>query len=106
MFVPGGVMGSTTINLTQAISGLMAIEKRIIELADERRIRGLRFEWNDDIDFGHMLDPVPVTIFRPDGGSAEAEFPLAELAQFPASGHAAIDAKVTELVETLASSGE
>lgn len=99
-------MGSATVNLAQAVSGLMAVEKRIIELAEEHGLRGLRFEWNDDIDFGHLLDPVPVLVFRPDGGNAEAEFPLGELAQFPASGHAAIDAKAKALVETLAGSEE
>lgn len=94
-------MGPATVNLAQAVSGLMAVEKRIIELADQRGLRGLRFEWNDDIDFGHMLDPVPVTVHRPDGGNVEAEFSLSELAQFPASGHATIDAKVKNLIEKL-----
>lgn len=99
-------MGPATVNLAQAVAGLMAVEKRIIELADQRGLRGLRFEWNDDIDFGHLLDPMPVTVHRPEGGSVETDFALQELARFPASGHAAIDAKVAELVETLASSGE
>ncbi|MEX0958656.1 MAG: hypothetical protein WDZ63_05160 [Burkholderiales bacterium] len=99
-------MGSATVNLAQAVAGLMAVEKRIIELADPRGLRGLRFEWNDDIDFGHLLDPVPVTVHKPEGGSVETEFTLQVLARFPASGHAEIDAKITELVETLASSGE
>jgi hypothetical protein len=99
-------MGSDTVNVAQAIAGLMAVEKRIIELAAERGLHGLRLEWNDDIDFGHLLDPVPVAVFRPDGGSVEAEFPLDELARFPASGHAAIDAKARALVETLAGSDE
>jgi len=40
----------------RAIDGIMEVEKKIIRLAEERNIHGLRFEWNDDLDFGHLLD--------------------------------------------------
>jgi hypothetical protein len=92
---------NTQPNLTQAVAGLMAIEKRIIDLANERHIRGLRFEWNDDVDFGHMMDPVPVSVFRPDGRMVEAEFSLAEMAGYLGDTHAVTDAKISGVVSAL-----
>ncbi|MEK6211096.1 MAG: hypothetical protein AABM64_12130 [Pseudomonadota bacterium] len=98
-------MGTDTANLEQAIAGLMAVEKRIIELAEERKIGGLRLEWNDGQDFGHLEDPVPVSIFAPRGKMVEAEFSHAELAQFPAGSHAAIDARIHHVVQGLGEEG-
>ncbi len=98
-------MGTATANLEQAIAGLMAVEKRIIELADERKIGGLRLEWNDGQDFGHLEDPVPVSIFAPRGKMVEAQFSHAELAQFPAGSHAAIDTRLRHVVEGLGEEG-
>lgn len=95
----------TAANLEQAIKGLMAVERRIIELATERKIGGLRFEWNDDLDFGHMQDPVPVSIFEPHGKVVEAEFSQVDLVQFPSGHHAAIDASINRIVQELREEG-
>lgn len=92
---------NTQANLAQAVAGLMAIEKRIIDLANQRHIRGLRFEWNDDVDFGHMMDPVPVSVFRPDGRMVEAEFSLAEMASYLGDTNAVTDAKISGVVSAL-----
>jgi hypothetical protein len=94
-------MGTTTADLAQAMAGLMAIEKRIIDLAGERHVRGLRFEWNDDVDFGHMMDPVPVSIYRPDGRMVEAQFSLAELAAYLGESHAVTDVTIGGVIEKL-----
>lgn len=94
-------MGTATADLAQAVAGLMAIEKHIIDLAGRRGIRGLRFEWNDDIDFGHMMDPVPVSIYRPDGRLVEAQFALAEMAAYLGGSRAVIDVRIGRVVEEL-----
>lgn len=98
-------MGTVTVNLAQAVAGLMAVEKRIIELADERKIGGLRFEWNDGQDFGHLEDPMPVSIFAPRGKALEAEFPLEELARFPAGSRTSVDAKIDRVVQAFTEEG-
>jgi hypothetical protein len=94
-------MGTITADLAQAMAGLMAIEKRVIDLADERHVRGLRFEWNDDVDFGHMMDPVPVSVYLPGGRMVEAEFSLSEMAGFLGDSHALTDAKIGRIVSAL-----
>ncbi|SRR5581483_1732141 len=94
-------MSMATTDLARAMAGLMAIEKRIIELAEQKNLRGLRFEWNDDIDFGHMQDPVPVDIYAPDGHTVEAEFSLEELSQYLGRSHAATDSKLDDIVDVL-----
>jgi len=82
----------------RAIDGMMEVEKKIIRLAEERNIHGLRFEWNDDLDFGHLLDPVPLNIHAAGGRSTEAEFSHAELA---AAKDKATDAKIDRIVQNL-----
>lgn len=96
-------MGTKAANVEQAVAGLMAVESRIIELANERNLGGLRFEWNDGLDFGHLEDPVPVSIFAPRGKSAEAEFSHADLARYPAAANATIDAEINRIVQGIAS---
>jgi hypothetical protein len=98
-------MVTKTANSAQAIAGLMAVETRIITLANERKVGGLRFEWNDGMDFGHLEDPVPVIIFAPPGKMAEAEFLHVELAQYPVRRHARIEAEINRIVQELAAEG-
>ena len=86
-------------NLEQALAGLMAAERQIISLAGSRGLSGLRFEWNDDIDFGHLQDPMPVSIFTPAGRTVDADFALAELAQFARGTPSA--AKLEGIVDAL-----
>ncbi len=82
----------------RAIDGMMEVERKIIRLAEERNIHGLRFEWNDDLDFGHLLDPVPLNIHAAGGKSTEAEFSQAELV---AVREKAIEAKIDRIVQKL-----
>ena len=96
-------MSAQTADLARAVAGLMAVERRIIEVAEKRGFRGLRFEWNEGIDFGHMLDPVPVNIFAPDGRSTEAAFSFSELFEFLGESHPLIDAKIGTIINDLAS---
>ena len=86
----------------RAIDGLMEVEKRIIRLAEERNVHGLRFEWNDDLDFGHLLDPVPLSVFAAGGKSAEAAFSQAELARVIGGPDAATDTEINRIVQALA----
>lgn len=51
-------------NLDQALAGVMATERQIIALAESKGLPGLRCEWNDDIDFGHLQDPMPTLRWR------------------------------------------
>jgi hypothetical protein len=98
-------MGTKSAKPEQAVAGLMAIETRIIELATERNLGGLRFEWNDGLDFGHLEDPVPLSIFAPGGKTAEAEFSHADLSRYPGTANALIDAKINRIVQGIASEG-
>jgi hypothetical protein len=86
----------------RAIVGMMEVEKKIIRMAEERNVHGLRFEWNDDLDFGHLLDPVPLNVFAAGGKAAEAEFSQAELARVVADPDTATDTKINRIVRTLA----
>ena len=86
----------------RAIEGMMEVEKKIIRLAEERKVHGLRFEWNDGLDFGHLLDPVPLNVFAAGGKSAEAEFSQAERAPVVSGPDAATDTKINRIVQKLA----
>ena len=81
---------------------MMEVEKRIIGMAEEKNVHGLRFEWNDDLDFGHLLDPVPLSVFAGGGKSAEAEFSQAELARVVAGPDAATATKINRIVQAIA----
>jgi hypothetical protein len=90
-------------NFSQALAGLMEVEKRIIDLATRNHLHGLRFEWNDEADFGHMADPVPVVIYRSDGKMVEAEFSLSEMAGYLGGSRAATEAKIEHILDELMS---
>lgn len=85
----------------RAVHAIAAIERRIIEEAGRHAIHGLRLEWNEDLDFGHLMDPVPVVAIASDGRQAEERFPLQEMAQYDAQGHAACEKKVEHIVRAL-----
>jgi len=95
-------MGTTAAKPEQAVKGLMAIETRIIELATERNLGGLRFEWNDGLDFGHLEDPVPLNLYTPDGKTAEAEFPHADLARYPGAADARVETQAKRILNAIA----
>lgn len=98
-------MANQTATLTQAVAGVMAAERRIISLAESKGLRGLRFEWNDDIDFGHLQDPVPVSIHTPAGRTVEVDFSMMELGRLCGDGAAADDVKLQHIVDALAGDG-
>ena len=85
----------------QAVDGMAAVEKSIIEQASARNIDGLRLEWNEDLDFGHMMDPVPVVVITRDGKQVEEQFSLQEMAQFALKPQAATQAKIEYIVHEL-----
>jgi hypothetical protein len=85
----------------RALDGIAAIEQRIIEEAERNDIRGLRLEWNEDLDFGHLMDPVPVVVITRDGKQAEEHFSIAEMADFPTHPHADTAAKIEHIALAL-----
>jgi hypothetical protein len=86
----------------RAIDAIAAIEQRIIETAERSGMHGLRLEWNEDLDFGHLMDPVPVVVISRDGRQAEEKFSLAEMADYRGSAHAQCEQKIEHLVHELA----
>jgi hypothetical protein len=58
-------------------------------------------EWNEDLDFGHMMDPVPVVVITRDGKQVEEHFSLQEMAQFALKPQAATEAKIEYIVKEL-----
>jgi hypothetical protein len=85
----------------RAVQGIAAIEQRIIEEAGRHAIHGLRLEWNEDLDFGHLMDPVPVVAIAADGRQAEERFTLDEMAHYDQQGRAACEKKVEHIVRAL-----
>src|SRR5690349_14020018 len=86
----------------RAIDAIGAIEERIIETAERSGMHGLRLEWNEDLDFGHLMDPVPVVLISRDGKQAEGKFSLAEMADFSGAAHTQCEQKIEHLVRELA----
>lgn len=88
------------VNVEQAIQGMTAVEKRILALAAEQKVSGFKIEWNEDLDFGHLMDPVPVVLLT-DAGRVEAHFSLSDLAKFPRSKPRAVTEQIDRLVKWL-----
>ena len=86
-------------NLEQAIAGLMQVEQRILATAAERGVHGFKIEWNQGLDFGHLMDPVPVALLT-DGGRVDGQFALQDLAAVAQSK--AIPAEIDRLVHQVA----
>ncbi len=85
----------------QAIAGIAAIERSIIEHAEAQHLQGVRLEWNEDLDFGHLMDPVPVVAITRDGRSVEERFSLAEMAAFASDPQAATTLKIEHIAQAL-----
>jgi hypothetical protein len=92
------IMGS--VNLEQAVQGLMNVEQRILACAAQRNVRGFKIEWNEDLDFGHLMDPVPVALLT-DGGRVDGQFALADLAQVARSDAPAVRDEIERLIQRL-----
>ena len=86
----------------QAVDGIAAIEKSIIEQAERHNIQGLRLEWNEDLDFGHLMDPVPVVVITRDGRQVEEHFSIAEMAEFASHRQSQSETKIEYIVRALA----
>ncbi len=84
------------------LKGIAAVEKAILDEASARQLPGLRLEWNEDQDFAHMMDPVPVVAMTVDGKSAEAYFSAEELSEFVAGNEAAVREKIGGMLDALA----
>src|ERR1041384_7348739 len=92
----------TQVQSQQAIDGIAAVEKSIIEHAERQQVQGLRLEWNEDLDFGHLMDPVPVGVITRDGRAVENRFSLAEMADFVLQPQSDTLNKIAHIAESLA----
>jgi hypothetical protein len=88
-------------NLEQAVQGLMKVEQRILGLAAQRDVHGFKIEWNQGLDFGHLMDPVPVALLT-DGGRVDGQFPLQDLTTARLGESHAIAEEIERLVRQLA----
>jgi hypothetical protein len=88
------------------VQGVKEVEKHLLDLASRNRLHGLRLEWNSEMDFGHLIDPVPLAVYRPDGRMVETEFPLSEIANYPAVARETTDAKIMSIIDALSGEGE
>lgn len=84
------------------VDGIAAVEKAILEEASARQLDGLRLEWNEDQDFAHLMDPVPVVAMTTDGKSEETYFSAQELAAFAGGNEAGVRGKIAHMLEALA----
>jgi hypothetical protein len=89
-----------SVNLEEAVQGLMDVEQRILACAAERNVRGFKIEWNEDLDFGHLMDPVPVALLT-DGGRVDGQFALADLAKVARGETPAMADEIERLVQRL-----
>jgi hypothetical protein len=86
----------------QAVDAIAAVERSIIEQAERQHVHGIRLEWNEDLDFGHLMDPVPVVAIARDGRSAEEHFSIAEMAVFASDPQPGTHAKIEHIAQALA----
>lgn len=84
------------------VDGIVAVEKAIFDEASARQLDGLRLEWNEDQDFAHLMDPVPVVAMTTDGKSEEAYFSAQELGEFVSGNEAGVRGKIARMLEALA----
>jgi hypothetical protein len=85
----------------QAVDGIAAVERSIIERAEREQLTGVRLEWNEDLDFGHLMDPVPVVAITRDGRTVEEHFSISEMADFASHPQADTVAKIDQIVQAL-----
>lgn len=81
------------------IDGIAVVERTILQEASAHDLPGLRLEWNEDLDFGHMMDPVPVALVTNDGRLVEEEFSVDELKGCASGDAGKVRAKVQRMVE-------
>lgn len=88
------------VSVEQAVKGMSAVEKRLLALAAEHKVAGFKIEWNEDLDFGHLMDPVPIVLLT-DAGRVDGHFSLTDLAKFPRSKPRAVTEEIDRLVKWL-----
>lgn len=88
------------VNLEQAIQGMTTVEERLLALAAERKVAGFKIEWNEDLDFGHLMDPVPLVLLT-DGGRIEGHFSVKDLLALPRSVPVAVTDEIERLISWL-----
>ena len=89
------------VDMQQALAGLRSVENRILERAAARNLRGFKIEWNDGLDFGHLMDPVPVALVT-EGGLVDGRFSLHDLTQFQSGEPQPVTAEIDRMVTQLA----
>lgn len=85
------------------VDGIAAVEKAILDEASVRQLPSLRLEWNEDQDFAHLMDPVPVVIMTPDGKSVEQSFSAQELRDCADGKQTSVHAKIRRMLDELQS---
>lgn len=91
----------TSVKLEQAVQGMTTVEKRLLALAAERKLAGFKIEWNEDLDFGHLMDPVPLVLLT-DGGRIEGHFSVSDLLELPRGEPRAVTDEIDRLISWLA----
>jgi hypothetical protein len=86
--------------LEQAVAGMMRVEQRLLALAGARNVHGFKIEWNEGLDFGHLMDPVHLALLT-DGGRIEGQFRLDDMAATGAETPAVLD-EIERLIMALA----
>lgn len=99
-------MSRPSVDVSKAVQGLKEVEKHLLDVASRNDLHGLRLEWNSEMDFGHLIDPVPLIVYGPNGRMTEAEFPLSDIAGYPSRSREATDAKIMDIVDALSGEGE
>jgi hypothetical protein len=90
----------TQSRLDQAVSGVMQVEQRLLALAGERDVHGFKIEWNEGLDFGHLMDPVHVALLT-DSGRVEGQFRLSDVTASGSAEQEAVRAEIDRLVSAL-----
>jgi len=83
------------------LDGIAAVEKAILDEASTRELSSLRLEWNEDQDFAHLMDPVPVVIMTSDGKSVERSFSAQELCDFVGGQESSARDKIGRMLDEL-----
>jgi hypothetical protein len=84
----------------QALAGLAKVEQRLLALASERNVHGFKIEWNEGLDFGHLMDPVRVALLT-DAGRVEGSFGLDDVVAADSGEPPAVRDEIDRLVSQL-----
>ncbi len=88
------------VDLQGVMDGLRQVEALILQRAAQRGLHGFKLEWNDGLDFGHLMDPVPVALLT-EGGMVSGHFSLRDLALVPGHEPPPVTSEIEKLVSQL-----